>query len=118
MWSSAAAKTEDGRALLSLLYSQRALERGGERAISEFRHELGVPGEIALVSSRLASPIVEHPRATAATIAAVAGILGLGLWVGICLRRRRFAGLPYSGYDYVPRGSHRTGTDDYEAFGI
>lgn len=104
--------------LLSLLYSRRALERGGERAVSEFRRELGVPGKIALVSSRLASPVVEHPRATAATIAAVAGVLGLGLWVGTFLRRRRFARLPYSGYDYVPRGAHRTGTDDYEAFGI
>ena len=70
--------------LRSLLYSHHALERGGERAIREFRRELGVPGEIALVSSRLASPVVEHPRATAATIAAVAGVLGLGLWVGSC----------------------------------
>jgi peroxiredoxin len=104
--------------LRSLLYSRRALERGGERAISEFRRELGVPGEIALVSSRLASPVVEHPRATAATIAAVAGVLGLGLWVGSVLRRRRFERLPYSGYDYAPRESRRTGTNDYEAFGI
>ena len=100
--------------LRSLLYSHRALERGGERAISEFRRELGVPGEIALVSSRLASPVVEHPRATAATIAAVAGVLGLGLWVGLALRRRRFERTPYSGYDYAQRESRRTGTDDYE----
>jgi len=100
--------------LRSFLYSYRALERGGERAISEFRSELGVPGEIALVSSRLASPVVEHPRATVATIAAVAGVLGLGLWAGLMLRRRRIERLPYSGYDYARRESHRTGTDDYE----
>ena len=104
--------------LRSALYSQRALDRGGERAIREFRRELGMPGEIALVSSRLASPIVEHPRATAATIAAVAGVLGLGLWVGMMLRRRRFGRLPYGGYDYARRGPRRTGTDDYEAIGI
>ena len=111
---------EDRRwpALRSLLYSQRALERGGERAISEFRRELGVPGEIALVSSRLASPILEHPGATAATIAAVAGVLGLGLWVGAVLRRRRFEHLPYSAYDFMTREPLREGTSGYEAFGI
>ncbi len=95
--------------LRSVLYSHRALERGGERSIDEFRRELGVPGQIALVSSRLASPLVEHPRATAATIAAVAGVLGLGLWVGIVLRRRRFDRLPYSGYDYARHESAALG---------
>jgi peroxiredoxin len=104
--------------LRSFLHSYRALERGGERSISTFRRELGMPGRIALMSSRMASPVVEHPRATAATIAAVAGVLGLGLWVGGMLRRRRFEGLPYSGYDYARGGSHRTETDDYEAVGI
>jgi peroxiredoxin len=104
--------------LRSLLYSYRALQRGGERAIGEFRRELGVPGEIALVGSRLASPIVEHPQATVATIAAVAGVLGLGLWVGIMLRHRRFERLPYNAYDYAQAEPRRTGTDDYESFGI
>jgi peroxiredoxin len=103
-----------GPPLRSFLYSYRALGRGGERSIGEFRRELGVPGTIVLVSSRLATPVVEHPRATAATIAAVAGVLGLGLWAGLMLRRRRIERLPYSGYDYARHESRRTGTDDYE----
>jgi len=100
--------------LRSFLYSYRALERGGERSIGEFRRELGMPGKIALMSSRLASPVVEHPQATAATIAAVAGVLGMGLWLGVILRRHRIERQPYGGYDYARHNPSRTGTDDYE----
>ena len=104
-------------ALSSFLHAYRALERGGERSMRGFQRELGVPGKLALMGSRVASPVMEHPRVTAATIAAVAGVLGLGLWLGMVLRRRRQEQAPYHGYDYATR-SRRGPADDYEAVGI
>ncbi|MGA2992538.1 MAG: TlpA disulfide reductase family protein [Candidatus Korobacteraceae bacterium] len=104
--------------LSSLLHSYRALERGGERSLRGFQRELGFPGRLALMGSRVASPVIEHPRAIAATVAAVAGVLGLGLWVGLILRRRRFEQIPYHGYDYASGSSRRGASDDYEAVGI
>jgi hypothetical protein len=59
--------------------------------------------------------VVENPRTTAATAAAVVGVVGLGLWAGLQLRRRRFETTPYriqSGRRVRP-----TGDDDY-AVGI
>lgn len=97
------------------LHAHRALERGGSDAISNFREEMGLPGRIALTGGSLAKPVVENPRTTAATAAAVVGVVGLGLWVGIQLRRKRFANTPYriqSGRRVRP-----TGDDDY-AVGI
>jgi peroxiredoxin len=97
------------------LHAHRALERGGSDAISNFREEMGLPGRIALTGGRLAKPVVENPRTTAATAAAVVGVIGLGLWAGMQLRRKRFANTPYriqSGRRVRP-----TGEDDY-AVGI
>jgi peroxiredoxin len=81
--------------LKSFLHVQRALERGGGDAVDNFREEMGLPGRIALTGGRLARPVVENPRTSVATAAAVLGVAGLGLWVGVQLRRKRFANTPY-----------------------
>jgi len=59
--------------------------------------------------------VVENPRTTAASVAAIAGVVGLGLWVGVQLRRKRFENTPYrfqSGRRVRPKG------DDEYAVGI
>jgi peroxiredoxin len=101
-------------ALKPMLYAHRALERGGQRSISNFRNELGIPGRMAVAGGRIARPVAEHPRTSIATAVAVAGVVGLGLWLGNELRRRRFARRPYDFPDYR-RGS---AYNDYEAVGI
>lgn len=77
------------------LHAHRAVERGGEEAIENFRSELGFPGRVALTGGRFARPVVENPRTTVATAAAVAGVIGLGFFVGFQLRRKRIANTPY-----------------------
>jgi peroxiredoxin len=101
--------------LKTIFHAQRALERGGGVAIDNFREEMGLPGRIALTGGRLARPVVENPRTAAATVAAFAGVVGLGLWVGMQLRRKRFENTPYR-YQSSPRIRPK-GDDDY-AVGI
>jgi peroxiredoxin len=101
-------------ALKPMLYAHRALERGGPRAISNFRNELGFPGRMAVAGGRVARPVAEHPATSVATVVAVAGVLGLGFWLGKELRQRRFNRTPYDYPDYR-RGSNLS---DYEAVGI
>jgi peroxiredoxin len=101
--------------LKTIFHAQRALERGGGSAIDNFREEMGLPGRIALTGGRLARPVVENPRTTVASVAAFAGVVGLGLWVGVQLRRKRFENTPYriqSGRRVRPKG------DDEYAVGI
>ena len=62
-----------------------------------------------------ATPVVEHPYATLATIAAVAGVVGLGIWLGTEIRRRRMEEFPYRYNKVYQRGGE---PDDYEAVGI
>ncbi len=97
------------------LHAHRALERGGGEAIDNFREELGLPGRIALTGGRFARPVVENPKTTVATVAAIAGVVGLGLFVGIQLRRKRFANTPYRVQS--SRRVRPSGDDDY-AVGI
>ena len=68
--------------------AHRALERGGRRSMANFRREMGLPGRVLLLSSRLAGPIVENPGKTAAGVVAVALVLGAGVWAGLALRRK------------------------------
>ena len=107
-------QSETMPALKPMVYAHRALERGGQKAISNFRSELGFPGRMAVAGSRVARPVAENPKTTVATAVAVAGVLGLGLWVGNELRQRRFANRPY---DY-PRYRDGKNPSDYEAVGI
>ncbi len=105
--------------LRSFVHAYRALERGGESAIENFHEEMGLPGRVKLMGSRIAAPMAEHPKATIATAAAVCGVLGLGIWTGVALRRRRFENR--DPYDY-PKPARRRASedevDDYDAMGI
>ena len=101
--------------LKMFLHAQRALERGGDEAVDNFREEMGLPGRIALTGGRIARPVVENPGATAATALAIAGVVGLGLYVGLQLRKKRFENLPYRGQS--SRKARPKGEDDY-AVGI
>ncbi len=101
-------------AVKPMLYSYRALERGGDRAIQNFRDEFGMPGRWAVMGSRVARPVAENPGLTLATAAAIAGVIGAGLYAGKKLRERRFANRPYR----FPSYRRDTGYNDYEAVGI
>ena len=101
-------------ALKPMLYAHRALERGGQRAITNFRSELGFPGRMAVAGGRVARPVADNPGTSLATAVAVAGVLGLGLYVGKQLRNRRFDSQPYR----FPSYRRGTNPSDYEAVGI
>jgi len=105
-------------AVRMFIHAHRALSRGGQKSLRNFQNELGMPARVALTGGRLARPITDHPGTTVATAAAVAGVLGLGFWIGRELRRRRFEQTPYRMHT-VPRYGRRGGEmDDYEAVGI
>lgn len=107
-------QSESMPALKPMLYAHRALERGGTKAISNFRRELGFPARMAVAGGRVARPVAEHPARSIATSVAVAAVLGLGLWLGKHWRRRRFTDRPY---DY-PGDRRGAGFHEDEAVGI
>ena len=109
-------ESTDIPAIKPMLFAHRALERGGQRAISNFREEMGVPGRMAVVGSRVARPVAEHPGTSLATAAAIAGVIGLGLWAGKQLRERRFGERPYQYPSY--RKYSEVGDYGDEAVGI
>src|SRR5204863_644453 len=75
----------------ALFHSYRALERGGEMAMSNFREALGVRGRVALATSRIAEPVAEHAGTIALTAAISGAVLAGGLLAGAQLRKRRLA---------------------------
>ena len=101
-------------AIRPMVYAHRALERGGQRSISNFRSEFGIPGRMAVAGGRVARPVADHPVISFAGAAAIAGVVGLGLWIGSELRQRRFARRPYE----FPRYRRGEKFSDYEAVGI
>lgn len=96
--------------LKTFLNAFRAIERGGHDAVVNFRGELGLPGRMVLRGGRLAQPITEHPALSIAVAVGVVGALGLGIWAGYELRRRRLDRLPYDAYRKLAR---RSDEDDY-----
>jgi peroxiredoxin len=103
----------------SMLHAHRALERGGSNAIEDFRREMGVPGRALLTASRVVRPVADHPGAILGAAAAVVGVVGVGLWAGLELRRRRLRSQqPYTYPSYGRRPFRDSGHDDYEAVGI
>jgi peroxiredoxin len=102
--------------LKTFLNAYRAIERGGYDAVVNFRGELGIPGRMVLTGGRMARPITEHPAITITTTLGVVAAIGLGLWAGYELRKRRLAGKPYDAYRGMER-RHRN-EDDYTAVGI
>jgi peroxiredoxin len=101
-------------AIRPMVYAHRALERGGQRSISNFRSEFGIPGRMAVAGGRVARPVADHPVVTIASAAAIASVVGLGLWIGSELRQRRFARRPYE-FPRYRRGENFGGD---EAVGI
>jgi peroxiredoxin len=102
-----------------VLYSYRALERGGEEAMNDFREAFGMPGRMALTASRMATPIMENPGRILAIVALTAAVLAGGLYAGFELRKRRL-GIrrnPYRAYEKDDIRDTETGTD-YGAVGI
>lgn len=102
--------------LKTFLNAYRAIERGGYDAVVNFRGELGIPGRMVLTGGRMARPMTEHPAITITTTVGLVAAVGLGLWAGYELRKRRFASKPYNAYRGLER--HRKGEDDYTAVGI
>ncbi len=101
----------------AMLRTHRALERGGRRSIHDFRRELGLPGHVAVMGSRIAEPIAMNPGRAIATAAITAGVITAGVLIGRALRNQRLRSRqPYNFESYRP-GRERTGTD-YEAVGI
>ena len=100
----------------AMFHAHRALERGGRKAIEDFRRELGVPGRLVHAASRVAEPIALYPgRAIAAALLA-GGVITAGLLAGRKLRQRRYAGLR-SPYNFGRPGRGQNLENDY-AVGI
>ncbi len=103
--------------LKTFLNAYRAIERGGYDAVVNFRGELGFPGRVVLTGGRMARPITEHPAITITSAVGVVAAIGLGLWAGYELRKRRFARRPYDAYRKMEKHRHHD-DDDYTAVGI
>jgi len=102
----------------SMIRSHRALERGGEAAIRDFRIAFGRSGRRAL-GLRRRKAIVQNPSRALSITALTAAVLAGGLYAGFELRKRRL-GLrrnPYRAYEKDEVRDTETGTD-YGAVGI
>ncbi len=73
----------------AILNSHRALERGGHKAIREFREGLGRPGKIAHSAGRYVGPIVLNPGKSLAAAGLAAAVISGGLYLGWRLRKMR-----------------------------
>ena len=100
------------------LSAYRALERGGEDSLNDFREALGFPGR-AFTASRAVKSLVGNPRRVVAVGALTAAVLAGGLYAGFELRKRRLGARrnPYRAYEKVAGRDAETGTD-YGAVGI
>ena len=73
----------------AILNSHRALERGGQKAIREFRDGLGRPGKLAHSAGRYVGPVVLNPGRSLAAAGLAAAVISGGLYLGWRLRRAR-----------------------------
>ena len=102
----------------AMVHASRVLERGGEKAVDDFRQALGSRARVVLAASRIAHPVSLHPGKAFAAAAIAGGVLTAGLLAGRALReKRRSAQRPYNVYE-GRRGTARTGTDYSEPVGI
>jgi peroxiredoxin len=102
----------------SMIRSHRALERGGELSIVDFRAAFDRRGRGA-ARSRKRKPLVDNPSRALSITALTAAVLAGGLYAGFELRKRRL-GLrrnPYRAYEKDEVRDTETGTD-YGAVGI
>lgn len=107
----------------AFLHTHRALKRGGKKSINDFKQEMGWPGRVAVTGSHVVEPVIEHPMAVLAMAGAAAGVIALGIWGGLALRKRRFQQIrnPYDYGQFTSRHRHRNDRSDrgdYEAVGI
>ncbi len=99
----------------ALLHTHRALERGGRKAVRDFRQEMGRAGYFVTAASRLAEPIALHPGRAVAAAMITGGVITGGLLLGRKLRQKRFAARqPYR----FLRRSRRPGEEGDYAVGI
>jgi peroxiredoxin len=101
------------------LYSYRALERGGEESLKDFRKALGLPARSPVSLARTSRAWITTPGRILALSALTAAVLAGGLYAGFELRRKRL-GLPrnpYRAYEKQRVRDTDTGTD-YGAVGI
>ncbi len=100
----------------TFLYSRGELGRGGDQAVDDFLAATGWPGRIALNTSRVAGPVIEHPLLYVGGALAATGVVVGGLYAGRALRKYRLRNrTPYEIPHRPPRSS---GEGDYEAVGI
>ncbi|MGH9566826.1 MAG: peroxiredoxin family protein [Candidatus Angelobacter sp.] len=103
----------------TVLCSYRALERGGEESLNDFRDALGIPGRVSLTASHMARPLLQNPGRILAVAALTTAVLAGGLYAGFELRKKRL-GIrrnPYRAYEKDRVRDTETGTD-YGAVGI
>jgi peroxiredoxin len=98
-----------------ILYSHRALRRGGGKAIREFRQATGPGGRLMVAAGRVARPML-HPGKILIGAGLALGVATAGLIGGMVLRKRRLDRMrqPY----YYPRRTRVAETGGYEAVGI
>ncbi len=100
----------------AFIHSRRALERGGRKSVQDFTESMGMPGRIAITTSRVVEPVALHPGKALAAAGIAGGVIAASLLAGRALRRWRLCSrIPYSAYETPPR---RTTGTDYEAVGI
>lgn len=98
-----------------MLHAYRALERGGPRALQEFKETVGARGQVAMATSRVAEPVMLHPAKALAGVIITGGVIVGALYAGMKLRQRRVQmRSPY----YFPRPRRKGETGGYEAVGI
>jgi len=102
-----------------VLYSYRALERGGEQSLSDFREAVSLRGHKTFTTGRVAESPVAPPGRVLAIAAVTVAVLAGGLYAGFELRKRRLSirRNPYRAYEKEEVKDTDTGTD-YGAVGI
>ena len=80
----------------AMLHTHRALERGGDQAIQDFRDEMGRAGWAVEMGSRVVQPVALNPGKSFAGAAIAGGVIVGGLFLGRYLRRQwRGQRMPY-----------------------
>jgi peroxiredoxin len=101
------------------LYSYRALERGGEESVNDFRTAMGRHWYEPMAGSSLAESLLQRPGRILAVTALTTVVLAGGLYAGFELRKRRLGVRrnPYRAYEKDKVRDAEAGTD-YGAVGI
>src|SRR4051812_25105131 len=104
----------------ALFHSYRALDRGGEKAMDDFRAAMGLRGRMTLAAGRIAEPMSEHAGTIALAAALSGAVLAGGLIAGLQLRKRRLrhGQEPYRFPLPAGRAQENIDADDFEAMGI